>query len=374
MIEGKSFDVLVTDSELKHGLAVIRCLGRKKVKVLCSSSKRINPSVFSRYSSSNILYSRKYFIKDIINVIKKNKIDVVMPVGYHSNIECSKHKKEILRYSKMVISDYPSVELASDKWKTTVLADKLGIPHPKSWLVKNMADVDKINFEGKLIIKSLEEMKGKKIDYIDNLEELREVVKKRLVNGPQIVQERIEGFGCGFFCLFKDGKNLASFQHKRIREFPASGGTSSAAESYFNPLLEKYGTKILKELKWNGIAMVEFIYDKKDKKYKLLEINPKFWGSLDLSIESGVGFPYLLYLSAMGKKFQKPSYKRGIRFQWILPEDVLHVKTSENKWQSFKIFIRDVCSKNTKKDTQYLLKDPLPTMIRGLATIYKLIK
>lgn len=86
--------------------------------------------------------------------------------------------------------------------------------------------------------------------------------------------------------------------HKRIRELYTMGGPSTCAISVYDPKLLDYGLKILGALNWHGIAMVEFKKDSKDGTFKLMEINPKFWGSLDLAIASGIDFPYLLYKMA----------------------------------------------------------------------------
>ena len=83
--------------------------------------------------------------------------------------------------------------------------------------------------------------------------------------------------------------------HRRIRERLVMGGPSTCAESVYDSKLLDYGLRVLKNLKWHGVAMVEFKKDSIDGEFKLMEINPKFWGSLDLAIASGVDFPYLLY-------------------------------------------------------------------------------
>jgi len=80
----------------------------------------------------------------------------------------------------------------------------------------------------------------------------------------------------------------------------------------------EYGLKILKSLHWHGVAMVEFKKDLHDNQFKLMEINPRFWGSLDLPIASGVDFPYLLYkMSIEGDVKPKISYRKGLRYAWF---------------------------------------------------------
>ena len=71
--------------------------------------------------------------------------------------------------------------------------------------------------------------------------------------------------------------------------------------------------------------MVEFKKDARDGKFILMEINPKFWGSLDLSISSGVNFPKLLVEMALNGDVEPVfSYNTNIKFRWPFPDDMLH--------------------------------------------------
>jgi len=368
----KKFDILVTDSRYKHSLAAVRALGKKDLKI-CTMSDKFSATSFSKYSKKNYRYKKGDFVKKILEITKNNEISVIMPVGYESNLLCSKKQDQIKKQSKIIIADYKTMELASDKEKMSKFIKKNKISFPKTYIIKNIQDAKKIKFEKEMIIKSSKELKGKKVEYLKTKEELLEKVKERLKHGPQIVQEYIRGFGCGFFALCVDGKIKASFQHKRINEYPFRGGVSSLSESFYDKNLEKIGEKILKRIKWQGIAMLEFIYDVEDKKFKFIEMNPKFWGSLDLAIESGVNFPYLYYLSATNKKYKKPKYKKGVKFQWILPEDTLRLKTADKKWTEIKKYFKNIFNKKIKKDIGYLFRDPIPTIIKVGGTGFKVI-
>ena len=50
--------------------------------------------------------------------------------------------------------------------------------------------------------------------------------------------------------------------------------------------------------------MVEFKVDPRDGIPKLMEVNPRFWGSLQLAIVSGVDFPYLILKMARRESFE----------------------------------------------------------------------
>jgi predicted ATP-grasp superfamily ATP-dependent carboligase len=86
------------------------------------------------------------------------------------------------------------------------------------------------------------------------------------------------------------------------------------------------GTRLLKALGWYGIAMVEFKFDPRDNIPKLMEINPRFWGSLSLPIASGVDFPYLLCKMAIDGDIDiPPVYKSGIKSRWLFYGDIKYL-------------------------------------------------
>src|SRR5262249_40521175 len=94
-----------------------------------------------------------------------------------------------------------------------------------------------------------------------------------------LIQEKIEGAGYGVGVLAAAGRVVASFAHRRIREYPISGGPSTICVSVVDDRLSGYAASVIRELGWTGVAMVEF---KKGDDYRLMEVNPRFWGSLPL--------------------------------------------------------------------------------------------
>jgi predicted ATP-grasp superfamily ATP-dependent carboligase len=155
---------------------------------------------------------------------------------------------------------------------------------------------------------------------------------KNYLNGPDcetnplILQEFIVGPGCGFFGLFDHGELKTYFMHRRIREYPITGGPSVLAESFYNDTLKAESLKLLNHLGWHGIVMVEYKYSKAKNKFVLMEINPKFWGSSDLSIHSGIEFAHDWICLATGQPVQEfRGYKTGKRFRWLIPGDLMYL-------------------------------------------------
>jgi predicted ATP-grasp superfamily ATP-dependent carboligase len=137
---------------------------------------------------------------------------------------------------------------------------------------------------------------------------------------PILAQRRVEGPGIGIFLLRWDGATRAAFAHRRIREKPPSGGVSVYRESIqpANDWIEQAET-LLAALDWKGVAMVEFKQDAAEGSLVLMEINGRFWGSLQLAIDAGVDFPKLLLDCALGRPpASPPEWKSGIRLRWEL--------------------------------------------------------
>lgn len=135
---------------------------------------------------------------------------------------------------------------------------------------------------------------------------------------PVLVQERIRGHGHGIFLLRWDGRTLATFAHRRIRERPPSGGVSVYRESVRpDPDLVRASERLLEALDWRGVAMVEFKIEEGSGKPYLMEVNGRFWGSLQLAVDSGVDFPVLLVEAALGRRPEPvTTYRTGIRSRW----------------------------------------------------------
>ena len=174
-----------------------------------------------------------------------------------------------------------------------------------------------------------------------------------------LIQKFINGEGVGFFAFYKNGQCRNYFMHRRIREYPVKGGASTVAESFYHEQVKKYGKQILDYLSWEGVAMVEFKKDRSTGLYNLMEINAKFWGSLDLALVCGVDFPQMLINDALGKEIIANNKYADKRFQWILNGDLFHVL--ERPWKLL-LFFRDLLT----AENDFYLTDIKPNLFQLL--------
>ena len=79
--------------------------------------------------------------------------------------------------------------------------------------------------------------------------------------------------------------------------------------------LQELTKKILTEMNYHGVSEVEFMLDSRDGKYKLIEINARFWGWHTIAIAAGVDLPYLSYLDMLEEKVTVSNYGTGVK--WI---------------------------------------------------------
>lgn len=365
--------VFVTDSDARQVLAIIRSLGKKGIKVTAGDHKKLSIGFFSKYCDEKILYpsplkSPALFKKSLLKYIANNKVDVLFPVSSPALYTVSSSLDIFSQYTSVPIPSYDIVMKAVDKALTVKIAE--AVPCPKTYMPKKISEVSALakKVDYPIVVKPRISSGSRGLKYAANPAELRyhfETTAKKY--GSPLVQEYIPGneiYGVSAL-LNKNSKPRAVFVHKRIRQFPITGGPSTYRVSVSKPSLAKLGLKLLEEMKWYGVAMVEFKVDIRDGRPKLIEVNPRFVGSLNLAIAAGVDFPYLLYKMAVeGDVHPILNYKLGVKARYLLFGDVLHLMASPSRLRLLPEFMNFY-----ERDLSYDIlnsDDFLPAVIRLL--------
>lgn len=372
--------LLISDEHYKHSLAIVRHLGRRGVQVSIVATSAKSLACRSKYCHK-VIPSRaeglEALVETILESVKRERFDLVMPVSYPLTLALARRRDEFAKFTRLEVVEGEAIELAANKAKMTDLAAKIGVPAPKTLFATEIEDrAHELRFP--VVIKPQKESPGRApIRYADNLVQLR---KHLSAGGHQgiaspgdglLVQEFIPGFGCGFFATYQKGVCKRIFMHRRVREYPASGGVSSCAESFYDPQLEMHGRRMLDSLDWHGVAMVEFRHDSRDNQYKLMEINPKFWGSLDLALAAGADFPGDLCQMALGSTLTfTGDYHRKLRFQWPFSGhgDLFHLWTRPQS-----ILQVGVDFLNPRVKSNFWLSDPGPNKLELQSLAGKLL-
>jgi predicted ATP-grasp superfamily ATP-dependent carboligase len=186
-------------------------------------------------------------------------------------------------------------------------------------------------------------------------------------NSDPIVQEFIDGDIVDACAIANRGKVKAILTQVRTKTLPPKGGFGVMNRTVNVPEVRDMAECLLTDLGWHGVAQIEFKYDTKSKQYKLMEINPKFWGTLALSVAAGIDFPYLAYRMAVGEDVGGGhSFEENCVYRWVVPNELAHVLQSGNRRLALKRFVWDFF-----RPANYNLsfRDPVPMVSLGLKSI-----
>jgi hypothetical protein len=139
------------------------------------------------------------------------------------------------------------------------------------------------------------------------------------------VQGYADGIGVGAFLLRWKGHLLARFMHRRLHEVPHTGGASSYREAWWNEAICNDAAERLEALAWEGVGMFEYRWNPATGRFRLLEFNGRFWGSLHLALYAGVDFPAMLIDAFYGHEAVCNGFDIRTRSRWTFPRDVEYV-------------------------------------------------
>ncbi len=299
-------------------LAVTRSLGKKNIHTILISKNKYAMSFFSKYC-----HEKKHIDDPITQFSKFTKNEIIMPICEDLIIELSKNLNNY--QFTPAFQEYSILELAFNKKKLIERATELNIPCPETIFIE-----DEIRFEKKsgqfkfpLVIKPVRNKGGTGISFIDSDLNLKEIVDDSLKKfGPLLIQEKIpyeERYSVAILMNNEQIMKRCCVLHAK-RFHPISNGPASFVETVNKPRLVELGNTLLQSIGYSGIAEIEFVIDKRTNEPKLMEINPRFWGSLQGAISAGVDFPYLLYQMVKDGDIQKNlDYKKGIKTRNVIP-------------------------------------------------------
>lgn len=340
--------VLILDANQRSALATTRSLGKHDISITTADHTHSALAGSSRYSSAYFQYpdpsfQQNNFIDFISKLIKSQDIEMILPMTELTTTLLMENRH---KFSNIVLP-FPSLETlnsVSDKCILMQTANKLDIPFPKTWYEDdpNKLSVPLETLQYPIVLKP-----GKSwllndgnwqhtmVRFADTPEAAQQILSSdpAFSSHAFMLQECVQGAGQGVFAIYNKGKAVAFFSHKRIREKPPWGGVSVLSESIkIDPVLLDYSRKLLDSAKWHGIAMVEFKVSDNNVPY-LMEINTRFWGSLQLAIDAGVDFPWLLYQISSDQPVTPPeNYKVNIRLRWLLGDlDTLYISIKSKK-------------------------------------------
>jgi predicted ATP-grasp superfamily ATP-dependent carboligase len=326
----------VTDGSQRPALAITRSLGRRGISVLVGDERPASLASSSKYCSGHVTYPSPYrtpdaFDRFLSELVARERVDVVIPVTDVTTHAVATGRESLTRDSALAAPSLAAFDFISDKWNVVERAARYGIPTPRTYFVDGVAGLravlDRVEYPAvvkpvRSRIRAADGWASTSVQYAWSASDLSRLYRETdyLSSYPSLIQERIVGPGVGVFVLCRHGQVVCAFAHRRLREKPPSGGVSVLCESAaLDPELRDQAMRLLGPLGWHGVAMIEYKQDRRTGRFYLMEVNGRFWGSLQLAIDAGVDFPYLSFQLAAGGPVEPPAtYKVGVRSRWLL--------------------------------------------------------
>jgi predicted ATP-grasp superfamily ATP-dependent carboligase len=325
--------VLVLDANQRSALAVTRSLGKSGQFLITTADATAQALAgASRYSTAYLQHpdpgnQPRDFIAWMKDLIGRQHFDLVMPTTEVTSqllLCCKDELPEI----ELPFAPYETVMALSDKISLVELAKSLNIPVPDSQMFKNTAELEGASVTYPCVLKPALSRIFTGLDWIythvkviHDEAGLKQALERApyLKTNPFMLQSFIPGHGGGVFCLYNKGQPVQFFAHERLREKPPEGGVSVLSRSVpVDQELKISAQKLLGAVKWHGVAMVEFRITSEGKAY-LMEVNTRFWGSLQLAVDSGVNFPLMLAKAQLGHPVASTEdYRIDQRLRWLL--------------------------------------------------------
>lgn len=323
--------VIITHGWCRTAYAVLRCLKQYGVEVFVGGPEGAMMAGSSRFAAGVFHYPSPYsnpegFVGSVVKAVRQVGAKVYIPV-HEEILAVGRFRDRFPEDLKIPITTYNNLLRAYDKSSTMDFAEKIGVPVPKTYYPASLSEIEEIAEKSTFpcMIKLRRSNSAKGVFRVDSKEHLLSRYKEVLdafpvaENSLPIIQDYIPGVVYAVSMLFDKGKPVSKFVRKNLREKTYGGGTCTKCVSVKNPTLEGYAEKMLTGMNWHGVAMMEFKYDEETDRALLLEINPRYHGTIDHDIQSGVPTPYLHYLLATGGQLPEiQEYKTGLRSRWFL--------------------------------------------------------
>ncbi|HQU13459.1 MAG TPA: ATP-grasp domain-containing protein, partial [Thermodesulfobacteriota bacterium] len=328
--------VLLLDGLWNKTVAAARSLGKRGYRVSVGERTRFAPALFSKYCSRRFLHpspatSPDAFLDALEKELRVGGYDVLLAMELGTQVLVARNRP---RLEGMARFPFASADLAirvQDKGELASFASAHGVECPATFRPKGPGDVHAMasRLPYPLLVKPRLSSGGRGIVRVETPSQLRkEYPKVHAVHPSPILQECLppggEALGVGVLMNFSS-EPRATFAYRRLREYPVGGGPSTLRESVRDETLCRMTERLLSALGWTGVAMAEFKVDPRDGRPKLLEVNPRFWGSLHHAILSGVDFPHLLCRMAIdGDIPPLEKYGVGVRSRSLIHGDLMH--------------------------------------------------
>jgi len=372
-----------------QGLGIVRSLGRRGIPVYVIDDEK-SIARYSRYTAMSKLVPSLLKAEDTVQALldvgrtQGLRGWVLFPTRDEQVAALSQYRKELSEFFRIPTPCWETVKWLWDKRNTYALAEKLGIPAPRTWYARSVEDLDQVGDRFPVAIKpAIKEhfiyATKHKAWRADDPAQLRELFERALQYLPAeeiMIQDLIPGDGgcqVSYCSFFKQGESIAHITACRRRQHPLEFGRSSTyVETVELPILEEYSRRFLRAIDYYGLVEVEYKRDARDGQYRLLDVNGRTWGYHTIGRCAGIDFPRLLFADQMQEPVEPCTGKAGVR--WVrlltdLPTGVIGILKGQIEGSAYLRSLR-----HCDEEAVFSLTDPLPGIMEVALLPYLSVK
>jgi len=205
----------------------------------------------------------------------------------------------------------PAVEFdaAHDKWHLARVLSEHRLPHPLTHLTGSTdAPAQPMRFP--VLLKPRRGSNGIGITRLHSADALARYVERHpRAIATTILQEEVPGRDIDCSVLCQDGEVLAHTIQRALSPARDRFQPSAGVEFVAHDEVLRVVRRLMAALSWSGVAHVDLREHAATGRIDVIEVNPRFWGSLLGSLHAGVNFPQLTALSALGVPLPAVDYR-----------------------------------------------------------------
>lgn len=352
--------ILLLEADYTQALPTVKSLSKKGYTVDGIFSSKLSYGYGSKYFRKKFLFketsSFDKYKECILEILKAEKYDAVVPMNDESAIVLSKYKDLFLSFTNFELPQWKDFERGYDKHKLMEECGIGGFPHPKTITIKedHIHQVDLSSLKFPILIKPNYSSGARGITYISSPQELYEKFKGVYNKyGPCHIQEFIPpGGGQVEVQLYIDenGDLIQSSVIHKFRWYPNNGGSSCCNKSVDNNRIVTILHALLKQIGWVGLADFDTIEDPRTGELLIMELNPRLPACIKTAYSSGIDWGNIIVSQYLG--IPHPEYKRerevylrhlGFEVLWLLNnKTILGTKPNWFKFLGKNIFFQDM--------------------------------
>jgi predicted ATP-grasp superfamily ATP-dependent carboligase len=323
---------LVTGAHLRSVLAGVRGLGRAGIPVVALAPSRRAAGLLSRYVRTaavgpDALAQPSAFAARVAELCVRNCPVVVYP-GQEAAIDALLHARVRHESVRLAHPDGEGLEAVRDKRRLPALAEGAGLRTPATLSIGTARELRAAPPVTPCVLKPVASGgRLRSTTLLSSAAEVASVLAGLPADEPLLVQERVRGrLRAVALVVDREGRVVARFEQIARRTYPADAGISSEAVSVApDEDLMARSADMLRRVGFWGLAQLQFVETAAGP--QLIDVNPRFYGSLPLALAAGVNLPAAWHAVATGQGGVEPrEYRVGVTYRWLESDVVAAAK------------------------------------------------